>query len=190
MSPPHGCSQLVVDAELAPASQAITQPALSQAIKGFGAAVLHGPPLAALLDLQAFSQGVATARAGKPATLVNSTMSSSRAEANTRLNSGWASPSCVTAKASPTELRQRPGFARAGCQHGCECRQLRSEESLFNAGRTQESQRFGMTRSKIKSWVVQVCNFGGAQMPAGQAEGGARSRWRLASASCVPTCAR
>lgn len=58
------------------------------------------------------SHGVRTARAGRPATLVNSTTSSGRALTNTRLNASAASDSAVTAKAVPSWTAAAPSRCR------------------------------------------------------------------------------
>ena len=113
---------------------------------------------------------MATARAGRPATLVNSTMSSSRASASTRLNSAWASLSCVTAKGVPSCTAGRAQrLQRARCPRmAADAAGGDQRDLALDAGRAQEGQRLRDDVLEIEARVVQVGDPGRAEVAAGQ----------------------
>ena len=117
------------------------------------------------------SHGVRTARAGSPATLTNSTMSSGRASASTRLKARSASPSSVTANAVPSwtadapSAEQFPDPRRVVDAAGRDQR----NGAVGDAFGTEEFLHRGQHVLEVEARVAQVLDVGGAQVPAGVA---------------------
>ena len=95
------------------------------------------------------SQGVRTARAGRPATLVNSTMSSGFASASTALEFGAASHSSRHREGGAQLHRGGPQAPAGGARPpGRKCRRRGSGD--LQAGLAEELQHFGQHTSKSK----------------------------------------
>ena len=135
-------------------------------------------------EVAAAATGVATARAGRPATLVNSTMPASVASASTRLNSSCASHSAVTANGVPScacraeRLHARDVGMAADAAGGddrpprARCPALRRKAS--DCG-------IAFSKSKRESARSATLAAPGDRRPGA----GARARSRRADASCV-----